>query len=374
MRNRKIVSWLAAALLSVFCLPSIADDSMGKLNWSGFASTAASFTDTNETYIEYVNKDASFLDTRLGLNLSLQFSAQWSLGGQILAAGREGGFDAHADWVFSRYRFSDNTSLLFGKMKYPNLLFSEYYDAGSIYPWARIPQELYNLAPGGSRAGFEAMSGVSVLLSRYPNEIEYILQPYYGEASSEAGTVKGFLGLVFSMIADEYTVKFGYNMGEFNPGGGHSGEEEEEEEEEIGIHDRTTVNLGVNANVGPMVLIAEIASSTMDGYESLDSNSGYASFGYPFESKSMTPFLIVGRMIKGSGLAQTSVGIGLTYASTAAVSVKVQLTSIDVEAAHEEEEEEEEEGHDEVPGGLFFEGAPEDGRANMLTISVDFAF
>ena len=165
-------------VFSVFSHSVVAQDA-APLSWTGFATTGFSVSDSETLYLGQVDEDGSFLDTRLGLNVSTQFGPNWQLAGQILMAGREEEFNAHADWVFAKYRFNDNASLLFGKMKYPNLLYSEVFDVGAIYQWARAPEEIYNLGAGGAGVVLEAMEGVSLVLSAFPGDVEYIFQPAY---------------------------------------------------------------------------------------------------------------------------------------------------------------------------------------------------
>lgn len=338
----------------------------------GFASAAYAVSDSEDAYSERIDEDGSWDETRLALNISAKISNKLSFAGQILMAGRENNFDAHADWAFGRYKFSDTTSVLFGKIKYPSTLFSEFYDVGYLYPWSSTPQELYNLEVGGSGAVYESVKGASLLFTMMPDEIEYVFQPFVGNADMEDGTMKKLVGFMVGANGDNFQVKVGYNKGEFHPGGGH-GDGGEEGEEGV-FHDfddetpdKETWNFGASGELGNLVGYVEYARIKYDGFSGLDTDAGYATLGYRINK--FLPHITFASFEQDNGREQESVTLGVKYALTDNASLKLDWSVIDTQPP---EEDDGEGWHGIEATGLFFDGT--DDEVNIVYLTLDVLF
>ncbi len=343
-----------------------------KVNIGGFATAGFVISDTEDGYIERIDEEGSWDETRLGLNISAQVSNKLSFAGQILMAGRENSFDAHADWAFARYKVNDTSSVLFGKLKYPNLMFSEFYDAGNLFPWASTPHELYNVEAGGSGAMYEHMEGASLFFTAMPNEIEFVFQPYVGEADMEDGALKNMIGFMVGANGDNYQVKLGYNKGEFHPGGEHGGGGDEEEGGVFHDFDDVTPdkeiwNLGASAEFGNLFGYVEYATVEYDGFSGLDTDAGYMMLGYRIDK--FLPHITFASFEQDNGREQQSVTVGVRYALAENASLKLDWTSIDSEPPDEDDGEG---WHEIEASGLFFDGTDDDVNIVYLTLDVLF--
>lgn len=368
--KKSVLLLITALMLSSGNVYAGLDD---RINWSGFATAAYSISDSPDSYVERIDEEGSWEDTRIGLNFSADISGDLTMAGQILMAGREDSFNAHADWLFARYKFSENTSILFGKLKYPNLLFSEFYDAGYIYPWASAPQELYNLEAGGSGALYESIHGASFLFSVMPNDVEYVVQPYFGEADMEDGTLKNMFGFMFNANGENFQVKMGYNTGEFHPGGGHGGGGEEEagsfHDFDDVTPDKTTWSIGGTNELGNLVSYYEYATVEYDGFSGLDTDAGYVTLGYRFNK--FLPHITFASFEQNNGREQESITLGLRYELAGQAALKFGWSVIDATPPLEDDGE----GWHEIEAhGLFFDGREESGKVNVLTITLDMLF
>ena len=363
------------SVIMMLLVPCFGYAATPEIKWSGFATLGTSFTNSETTYIDQVDRDGSYLDTRLGHNLSTRLSSKLTLGAQILTAGRENEFDAHADWVFARYTATNNISLLFGKMKYPNLLFSEFYDVGNVYPWARAPQEVYNLEGGGANALYEAMQGGSVISTFEPaDDVELSFQAYFGSADSGLGEINKMFGLVANLQTESMQFKLGFNRGTLIPGAGGHGAEEEEEEEEEGAEafpdwdgatpEKNVLSASMMIEEGNLLVLAEYTNTQFDGFDDYEIAAGYATIGYSVDK--LMPSITVAKLKREDGLEQVSTTVGLRYAMSSMVSVKFDVSRIVVEPATELADD-----HD--PAGLFFGGTPEkDVLMGTFTLGVAF--
>jgi len=342
-----------------------------KINISGFASAAYAVSDSEDAYIERIDEDGSCDETRFALNISARISNKLSFAGQILMAGRENNFDAHADWAFARYKFTNNTSLLFGKIKYPNMLFSEIYDVGYLYPWSSAPQELYNLEVGGSGAVYESIKGASLLFSLMPNEIEYVFQPFVGNADMEDGTMKKLFGFMVGVNGENFQLKAGYNTGEFHPGGGHGGGEEGEEgvfhDFDDETPDKETWNFGASVELGNLIGHAEYATIEYDGFSGLNTDAGYVTLGYRIGK--FLPHVTFASFEQDNGREQESVTLGVRYELTENASLKLDWSSIDSQRPDEDDGEG---WHEIEASGLFFDGTDDD--VNIVYLTLDILF
>ncbi len=349
------------------------------LKWSGFATVAATYMNEEDTiYAGHIDDGFSFSDTRLGLNVSSKIQNDLFLAGQILMAGTEAEFNAHMDWLFVRYIATQNTSILFGKMKYPNLLFSEVYDVGVLYPWERVPQEVYLLrSPAGSNALYESIEGVSVLYSKGigDEDTEISLQGYFGAGGMEVGTVDEMFGMVASLSDEWYEFKVGYNSGVFDPGaGGHGGEEEEEgfelAEFDGAKPDIGTLNLSASIELGSWIGLTEWTKTEFDGFDDIETETRYLTLGHNINSNWLI-HVTAASFEQQTGRTQDSISLGFRRKINDSAVIKLGFSLVDATAPHEEEEEGGGDEHDSNIFG-FIEGNVD--NIKVISIAVEFVF
>lgn len=164
---KKRIMSLALGLSVIASVTQAAED----VRLGGFIRAAGAVTDvadSKDKYMERINNNASYGDTHFGLNISAAINDNWSVAGQLYASGAEENYNISLDWAYASYRPNDNFSVDMGKMKYPNLVVSEYYDVGITYPWIRPPEEIYRFEVLGPSLSYEAISGFKLNAEAMP--------------------------------------------------------------------------------------------------------------------------------------------------------------------------------------------------------------
>ena len=371
------VTQLQQEVKTVVNRPVVPKSIKDRIHLTGFMSAGATKTDSKIKYAGRFDEEVNYTDTRLGLNLSVDITEKLGLAGQILMAGREDDWNAHADWVFASYRPTDEVFLMGGRIKYPNLLFSEYYDVGKTYPWLRAPEELYGFATLGGNMSYEVFSGVSAAFSGYLGDFEWQLQPYAGVADMEFAAMKDMYGFAASIGTEEYQLKAGYNAGAYDfGGGGHGGDGNdlltEALEHNLNGQDKKVTNIGFLYDTNNILLLAEWAKTDTGGIgaegHNFDTKAWYATAGYRFGQ--WLPYMTYAEYEQKTGSEQDRLAMGLNYDLNPSSTLKFEWQRIKPTSGEEIEFEGEEAGH---PVGLF-DGNPSRKKINMIGVSVDYVF
>ena len=314
-----------------------------KLNWSGFASaTVTNVSGNAEKYLSQFDTDSEeYSNTRLGLNLSSTLSSEMSVAGQILMAGREEDYNAHADWVFLTYSPSqlNKTRLKLGRIKFPTLLFSDIYDVGYAYPWVNTPQTMYNLSALGPVATHEVMSGVALTRQGYMRGFDWEAEVFMGKSETGIGEVEDIRGLVLTVDRDETRLKLGWHSGRLGEGdGGHeegiTGEIGEHTAETLLEADEQVLNVSFSTLIQNWTFHAEFVSVDWRGGNSaadvdlFDSDSWYISAMYTADA--LSPYVLYEDMSEKGGLAQQGLTIGLRYELNHSTAVKLEWSDMDI--------------------------------------------
>lgn len=152
LSSRSRSTFLALILLA---LPGMAAAQAGPM-WSfkGFGTLGAIGTDTNAfglrrdaTQDTGATRDwTATLDSRLGLQLDVDFNNPFHATVQWIARDRVGDFfEQNLEWAFLRWRLRDDLDLRLGRMATDSFMLSEYRNVGYAYPWMRPPHEFYAL-------------------------------------------------------------------------------------------------------------------------------------------------------------------------------------------------------------------------------------
>lgn len=144
---------LAAALALCAAAPARAVD----VAWSGFATLGYARSDSAYTYQGSIDDGGTLRrDTRLAGQLDLRLSPQWSATVQAQLAPADDSdnrWHAKTAWAFVAWRPDNDWLLRVGKARLPMYLYSESLDVGVASDMARLPHEMYSIAPTNDFTG-----------------------------------------------------------------------------------------------------------------------------------------------------------------------------------------------------------------------------
>lgn len=176
----KLSRLLIQASLAALCLPAGAQD----FSWSGYGTLGYARSNRDFTYQRDLTNDGTLeRDSLLGVQGDLRFSPQWSATVQLKLAPSikaEDQWDLVPAWAFVAWRPSDNWLLRAGRMRVPLYLHSESMDVGVTHDMARLPTEMYSIAPSTD------FNGASVAKSWPLDDGELSLDVYSGRIGTTA--------------------------------------------------------------------------------------------------------------------------------------------------------------------------------------------
>jgi hypothetical protein len=118
---------------------------------SGFGTVGYARSDQSFAYQRFIDDNGTFKrDSVFGVQLDAKFSPQWSATVQAKAAPSlksDSQWDATLAWAFVSWRPSNDWLLRLGKLRIPLYLNSENMDVGTTFDYARLPTEMYSMAP-----------------------------------------------------------------------------------------------------------------------------------------------------------------------------------------------------------------------------------
>lgn len=127
------------------------------LNWSAFGTIGAAVSDRPWGYQRHIRNSVRFeRDSVLGMQADIAFSPQWSatVQGRVAPqANDDGRWALTASWAFVAWRPDNDWLLRAGKLRVPFFLRSEQLEVGQTYDEARLPGEVYTLAPTNDLVG-----------------------------------------------------------------------------------------------------------------------------------------------------------------------------------------------------------------------------
>jgi len=170
------------AALVLMALPALAQPV--EASWSGFATVGVAKSDSDATYQRFITRDGGWKrDSLLAGQLDLQLAPQWSATVQARLAAcetRDDSVCARTAWAFLAWRPGNDWLLRAGKLRLPLYLYSESLDVGVASDMARLPHEMYSIAPTND------FSGLSVTRSLGRGAGETTLEAYAGTATATA--------------------------------------------------------------------------------------------------------------------------------------------------------------------------------------------
>ncbi len=366
---------LFSAVLVLTTFQTASAQGFGDLQINGFFSGVSTSGDSSDEYIERITDEMNYDETRFGLTLRANPSENLTVQGQIFMSGAEDHYNAHLDWGFASYNAGDNLTVHAGKLKFPNLLFSETVSVGVLNPWARLPQEIYNMEAGGSNLVFESFEGTQATLTASLGDTDLQFDTYLGSTDFEDGHFKNMVGYVLSLNRNNTTLKAGFNSGEMHV-------EEAHERPLIEGDKRTSWSVSAKTEWNNLALWGEYGSSQFDGLgaadeadpfdidlSELNTDAWYVAAAYVIGD--FKPVITIGSQEQQSGSGQDSLTFGLNYSFSQRAVAKIEWAIIDP-TERSDTSALALAGFDEQ-AGLFFEGF-EGSDANIVTLSIDLVF
>jgi opacity protein-like surface antigen len=146
----------AALLLGLAMAPALAVD----WSLSGFGTLGYARSDRGYTDQRFIDDAGTWQrDSKLGAQLDLNLSPQWSMTGQAVFKPSErddDNFELKPTWLFASWRPDNDVLFRLGKQRTPLYLNSENLEVGQTYDFVRLPIEMYALSPTQDLTGLYA--------------------------------------------------------------------------------------------------------------------------------------------------------------------------------------------------------------------------
>lgn len=213
---------LAALAMLLAAPPAPAQDA----SWSAFGSLGYARSNRDYHYLRNIDSGGSFdTDSVLGAQGDLRLNPQWSATVQLKLAQSlksDSRWDLTPSWAFVAWRPTDDWLLRAGRMRAPLYLQSESMDVGVTHDMARLPVEMYTLAPSSDFAGLSvartwSLGSRDLSLDLYSGQIgtsaRFWLRdgapPQYGAGANFVDVKLRSSGLVLTLRSPEGTVRGG---------------------------------------------------------------------------------------------------------------------------------------------------------------------
>lgn len=192
-------------LLSLSLVLAAAGVRAADVTVSGFGTLGYAISDKPYSYQRYIDEQGTFdRDSRLAVQVDAALSRRWSATAQLKFAPDEDSDSRWAprlSWGFLSWRPDDDWLLRVGKLRIPMYLGAESMDVGVSFDYARLPIEVYSIAPTLD------FTGASVTRSWDVGRGELSVDGYWGKTRSNwrqyaRDGVPGYLaaGPVFASI------------------------------------------------------------------------------------------------------------------------------------------------------------------------------
>lgn len=190
-----------------------------KLKVQGFGSAGVAILD--EAGVGYVSNSGEGIDDKLtyidsiaGLQFDFQVNEQLSFTTQLVGRTQANDFSIGADWAYLSWQATENLTIRGGRMRMPLYMLSDYLDVGYVYPWARPPQEAYNLAG----LNIDRYEGFDLLYNYDAGAFTGTIQALVGRANPVTGStsldVEDMWGLIGTASIGDLTLRAGYLQAE----------------------------------------------------------------------------------------------------------------------------------------------------------------
>lgn len=147
---------LFACLLVAFVLfPNVV--AAADYSFSGFGTLGYTRSDTPFHYQRFIDDDGTLKrDSVSGVQIDGKLTSGIGFTVQAVAAPsteREAGYEGKVAWAFVSWRPSNDWLVRLGRQRIPLYLFSQTYNVGVTYDFARLPTEMYSISPSNDFVG-----------------------------------------------------------------------------------------------------------------------------------------------------------------------------------------------------------------------------
>lgn len=145
---------------------------------SGFGTAGFALSDKSYHYQRFIDEDGTFnRDSIFGVQADLKFTSQFgaTVQGKLApSTASDRRWDATLSWAFVSWRPTDEWLVRAGKLRLPFMLNTENADVGATYDFARLPMEVYSIAPTTD------VVGLSISKTWLGDKIDWTLEGYTG--------------------------------------------------------------------------------------------------------------------------------------------------------------------------------------------------
>ena len=151
--------WIGISLLVLTSLathPALAAD----FSLSGFGTLGYARSDQDFNYQRFIDNDGTLKrDSVAGLQADVKFSENFGATVQVLAApasNNDSRYEGTVAWAFLSWRPTNDWLIRLGRQRIPFYLYSQTYNVGVTYDFARLPTEMYSISPNNELTGISA--------------------------------------------------------------------------------------------------------------------------------------------------------------------------------------------------------------------------
>lgn len=153
-----------------------------EFSYSGYGTLGVAGSDRPYTYQRFIDDRGTLKrDSVAGIQVDAKFFD--TVGATVQAklapaSASDGRYEATISWAFLTWRPSNDWLFRAGKQRIPLYLYSQNYDVGATYDFARLPTEMYSLVPSNDALG------VSVTRTWTTDVGDFVLDGYWGKSKN----------------------------------------------------------------------------------------------------------------------------------------------------------------------------------------------
>jgi hypothetical protein len=204
-----------------------------EFSYSAFGTLGGAISNQDYRYQRFIDSDGTGMrDTVLGAQMDVQFTPELSatIQGKLAASARNNqNFDLTASWAFASWRPNNEWLVRAGKLRLPLYLYSENLDVGQSYDFARLPTEMYSIAPINDVIGLYvtrnwALGASDLSLDVYSGEAKvWVRTNTRDEGASFSANKTKATGAALTLRAEETMLRLGFHHASTRANDGLSG-------------------------------------------------------------------------------------------------------------------------------------------------------
>ena len=155
-----------------------------EISITGFGTVGFVQSDKSFTYQRYISQSGTLRrDTLAGIQFDAKFADRLGATIQLLAAPSSSDdkrYVGNFSWAFVSWRPTNDLLISVGRQRIPLYLYSQNYDVGVTYEFARLPTEMYSISPGNE------FNGISFSKYWTRSNGDLIIDGYWGSTDLNA--------------------------------------------------------------------------------------------------------------------------------------------------------------------------------------------